>query len=161
MRNPIPKPGHKNNTAKFTVEFSDGLAVAGYLFTDGIAPAKTDVIPGYAWIGGEFRLPGTGKPVVHAPGRAHWLDAARSIRRMAGRPGKFTSGTVTVKANPGHGTREATTTFIKASGLLAALEDALALAGWTLITGAQGTAAERRILADAGLRPETDCKPAR
>src|SRR5262249_54835351 len=46
--------------------------------------------------------------------------------------------------------------FAKQGNLLAALEDALALAGWTLITGAQRRAAERQILVDAGLRSETE-----
>ena len=162
-KTPIPAPGGGDNTAKFTVEFSDGLSVAGYLFTNGLAPdesglgpAEGYVVPGTAWIGGEFRIPGAGNKVRRAAGRAHWLSAARAIRTDAGLPARFTSGRVIVPANAGHGTRHAEASFAKQGNLLAALEDALALAGWTLITGGQRRAAERQVLVDAGLRDGTD-----
>jgi hypothetical protein len=159
-KTPVPKPGNKDATAKFTVEFSDGLTVAGYLFTNGLAPdetgtgpAKDYVIPGTAWIGGNLHLPG-GKAVRRAAGRAHWISAARGIREDAGYPARFTSGRVIVPANEGHGTRQAEASFATQGNLLAALEDALALAGWTLITGGQRRAAERQVLVDAGLRAD-------
>ena len=149
MHNPIPRPDGGDATAKFAVEFEDGCTASGYLFTDGIAP-KGYVIPGYAWTGGQIRVKGGGKKSERHPrGRAAWLPAVRTSRTRAGYPAEFAAGRVTVHANAGHGTGEAEAEFDEPGGLLAALEDAMTVAGWTLVAGAQGMAAERAILARA------------
>jgi hypothetical protein len=135
MHTPIPKPGYGHATAKFAIDFGDCTA-SGYLFTNGIAP-EGFVIPGTAWTGGEIAIapaPGGERAELFPSGRARWLSAIRDARVKAGYPAEFDSGQVIVHANPGHGTGEAEAAFDEPGTVLAALEDAMSAAGWTLVT---------------------------
>jgi len=157
MHTPIPKPGYGDATAKFAIEFDDGCTASGYLFTNGIAP-EGYVIPGTAWTGGEIAIapaPGGERAELFPSGRTKWLSAIRQARLKAGHPADFDSGLVIVYANAGHGTVEAHGGFDEPGNLFATLEDVMSVAGWALITGGLGQAAQGEILARAlGTAPE-------
>jgi hypothetical protein len=137
MRTPVPTPARPHGTAKFTIEFDDSAAGTGYLFTNGIAP-KGYVFAGVAWTGGEVVInaaPGGERSETFPPGRANWPAKIREARAAAGWDAEFDGGRITVMANHGHGTGTAEARFTSAETFLAAMEDAMAEAGWTLVTG--------------------------
>lgn len=137
MRTPVPTPARPHGTAKFTIEFDDGASGTGYLFTNGIAP-KGYVFAGVAWTGGELVInpaPGGERAENFPAGRAGWPVKLREARHAAGWDAQFGAGRIVVPANPGHGTGTARVAFGNAETFLAAMEDAMAEAGWTLVTG--------------------------
>lgn len=141
---PIAKPPRPHATAKATITFTepDAPEVAVLLFTDLPPAGKRDMIyPGFAWTGGEIRVPAQGRAADMFPScRSEWLPKLQEALAAAGyrgfgppRTGHYRNGQVAVHANPAHGTGEATAFFAGPDGLLATLEDAFAEAGWTLI----------------------------
>jgi hypothetical protein len=149
MYAPAPVPTERpHGTAKATLTFDNSPARADlYLFTD-LAPAGQGwVYRGFAATGGEVAVhrldhrPGDDNACKFPTCRAQWPAYTRAALAEAGYEAQFGSGTIAVKANPLHGTGEAFAQFDGPETFLAAIEDAFAEAGWTLI----GTAGSWRV----------------
>ena len=147
-----------------------------------LAP-KEQVYPGFAWTAGDLicpPAPGQGRGGDrHFDGRARlaaevagvledagWphastLPARKALPDVIERNVAFGSGLVTVKANPGHGTGEASAPFDGPDTLLAVVEDAFAAACWVLIgTAKPSTLPGFFVAAQAAARGEVG-EPAR